>query len=198
MLRKQSLSSEEIAEVEKSIELADLAKPMMRDGLDLSLFTQKEIELMQILEIEHDEYFRKRAEKLRFYPDVLNCSERQAILRCMTYEEMKPFYKILSIEEKNRRLQTLLTRDKVELRRYCEMTKNFVRDPDKKLPNVSIAEITEKYFQIMNEKDEKVYEFKYYFLSDDEKKQITEVYSKSFSKNDNQSLDAFAPMIKFA
>jgi len=35
-------------------------------------------------------------------------------------------------------------------------------------------------------------------LSDDEKKQITEVYSKSFSKNDNQSLDAFAPMIKFA
>ena len=189
-MRKRSLSAEEQQEIEKSIEIADLSKPKMQNGLDMSLFTQKELELMEQLQIMHNNFFRERATKLRFYADLLNDKEKRATLRCMNFEELRPYYQILAVQEKNRRLQSMLTRDKVGLRRYCRMTKEFSSDSsDSGLPKISVAENTENYFKIMNEKSEKIYEEKYYFLSEKNKKQIIEVYSKSIDNSKSENVE---------
>jgi hypothetical protein len=124
MLRKRKVSCEEKEEIERSIELADLAKPVIKDGLDITLFTQKELDLIGELEVEHDRLFRKRAENLKFYPYVLNESESRAVLRCMTYAELRPFFEILSIQEKNRRLQSMLALEKVHARALRRINKD--------------------------------------------------------------------------
>ena len=175
------MSLEEQEEIKRGVELAELTKPVMRDGLDVSLLTQTEVDLMQQFEAEHELLFRRKAEELRFYPDVLNDAESRAVLRCMTYEELRPFYKIMAIKEKNKRLQTMLALKKVDLRRYCNFTKTLSDQDESKLglPDVSIAAITEKYFAIMKEKGEIVYDAKYYFVSGDHKNRIIEVYAKS-------------------
>ena len=181
---------EEEQEIQKSIELADLVKPQMEDGFDLTLFTQTEIELMKKLAKDHKRIFRERAEELRFYPDTLNRKERAAILRCLTYEELKPYYRTLAIEEKNIRLQKLRGHNKVEIRRYTRMTVQFSKvscDDEKDLPDRSIADITEKYFSIMSENEEKAYEDPFYFLNEAHKEQVLKKYSPSMVTN---SIDA--------
>ena len=177
---------EEEQEINDSIELADLVKPRMENGLDVSLFTQKEFDLMNILKKEHEQLFRKRAEELRFYPDTLNRIEKSAILRCMNYEELKPYYRIVAIKEKNRRLQKMMAMDKAELRRYTRMTIQFSKsscDEEKDLPDITIASNTEKYFTIMREREEIVYEAPYYFLSEAHKEEILKIYAKSVTEN---------------
>jgi len=135
---------------------------------------------------DHKQIFRKRAQELRFYPDTLNRKERAAILRCMTYDELKPYYRILAIQEKNIRLQKLLATKKVDIRRYTRMTKQFSKvgcDDEKDLPDRSIAEITEKYFAAMRENGEKVYEDPFYFLNEAHKEQVLKNYAPSMVTN---------------
>jgi hypothetical protein len=177
---------EEQEEINKSIELAELVKPDMKNGLDLSLFTQKEVDLMQELEDEHNRLFRKRAVELRFYPDTLNKKEESATFRCMTYEELKPFYQIVAIQEKNRKLQQMLATKKVEIRRYCRMTRQLSEAgsiDEIGLPDISIASITQNYFSIMRRQGEKTYEIAYYFLSEEHRQRVIEIYASSISKD---------------
>jgi len=184
--RRKKISKEEEEEIQRSIELADLVKPKMDHGLDVSLFTKTELDLMEELEFKHEQVFRKRAEELRFYPDTLNQKERSAVFRCMTYDELKPFYRILAIKEKNVRLQKMLAMDKVDIRKYTRMTIAFsgsVCDDEKQLPDISIAEITQKYFAIMHERDEICYEMPFYFFSDSRREQILKNYARSISLN---------------
>jgi hypothetical protein len=184
--KKKKISEQEQQEIERSIELAELVKPHMENGLDVSLFTKKETELIQKLMSEHNRIFRKRAEELRFYPDTLNRKEKAAILRCMTYDELKPYYGIVAINEKNRRLQEMLALSKVDIRRYCRMTLQFSESgcgDEMDLPDISIARNTESYFAIMRERGEKTYEEPYYFLTDEHKDQVIRIYAKSISKD---------------
>lgn len=180
MKKRARLSEEEAREIEEGIELAELAKPDMgEDGIDLSLLTQKEMDLMGRLQIEHLNFFRRKAIQLRFFPDTLNPKEKRCILRCMSYEELKSYYQILALKEKNRRLQTMLTSNKVQIRKYCRITKNVKKGSnDIDLPDVSIAKNTQRYFELMKKMGEKVYETPYYFLSDAHRSKIKAVYAR--------------------
>jgi hypothetical protein len=190
--RRKKISEDEKEEIKKSVELAELVKPDMENGLDVTLFTQMELDRMNEMQEEHNQLFRKRAEELRFYPDTLNRKERSAVLRCMNYQELKPYYGILAIHEKNRRLQSMLALEKVDIRRYCRMTLQFGKSgytDEFDLPNLSIANNTEKYFSIMRERGEKTYETKYYFLTKEHRKKVLEIYAKSVSNVELAHLD---------
>ena len=175
---------EQEQEIKRSIEIADLIKPQMENGFDISLFTKTELELMEKLEKDHKNIFRKRAEDLRFYPDTLNRKEKAAIFRCLTYVELKPYYFILAIKEKNTRLQQMLSMEKLDIRRYTRMTVQFSGsdcNDEQDLPDISIAEVTDKYFAIMKERGERVYEGPFYFLSDSRKENLLKSYAQSIS-----------------
>ena len=73
-----------------------------------------------------------------------------------------------------------------EIRRYTRMTVQFSKvscDDEKDLPDRSIADITEKYFAIMNENEEKVYEDPFYFLNEAHKEQVLKNYAPSMAIN---------------
>jgi hypothetical protein len=189
---------EEQEEIEQSIELAELVKPDMQNGLDVTLFTQMEIDLMNKMQEEHFQLFRKRAEQLRFYPDTLNRKEKDAILRCMNYDELKPYYLIIAIQEKNRRLQQKMALEKVDIRRYCRMTWQFGKSRHSNeldLPDLSIAKNTEQYFSIMAKLGEKTYETKYYFLTKEHKQKVLEIYVKSVSNEGQAHADHVVSMV---
>jgi hypothetical protein len=179
---------EEEQEIARSIELAELVKPRIENGLDLTLFTQTENDLMKKSWKDHHQIFRRRAEELRFYPDSLNEKEESAILRCMTYQELKYFYRIVAIQEKNRRLQNALAIEKVDIRRYCRMTLQFSKSDcgdTKQIPDISIARNTERYFAIMQKNGERTYEKPYYFFTDEHREKVLKIYAKSISEEPN-------------
>lgn len=172
MRKKNRENEEEIRQ--KNILLADLAKPTLKNGFDVSLFTFKEYEEIEKSQVQHDAVFYSRAEELRFYPDILTKKERKAILRCMTYKELKPYYHIVSIEAKISRLMVLSTMEQIEIRKYTRMThqfndKNFDREI---YSDRNIVEITENYFKIMRQNREKVYEEPYYFLEEKRRQRV--------------------------
>ena len=177
----------------ENILLADLAKPDMKNGLDVSLFTFREKEAMKKAQTEHDIIFRKRAEELRFYPEIISKKEKAATLRCMTYDELRPFYKIVAIHGKNYRLIPLMTLDKVEIRKYCRMTHHFSETSSYDQENYSdktIVHNTKKYFELMTKNSEKVFEEPYYFLDEKRKKRVLRALSNYFPKGGFSELKA--------
>jgi len=176
-------------ELKKELYNSFLAKPCIREGFDLSLITYFESLQLVKSHVEHEKIFRKRAEELRFYPDVLSEKERYAILRCMTYSELEPYYQKGAIFEKNKRLQKCLSLDeKIDVRIYCLMTKHFSelgpiykQDPQ----DLDIGVFTERYFEIMRKYGERVYEEPYYFLNEEHKKRVLQAHSEFFSEEEN-------------
>jgi len=170
-----------------------LTKPIIREGLDLSLFTRMENSQLAKSQVEHEKIFRKRAEELRFYPDVLSEKERYIILRCMTYNELKPCYQIGAILEKNKRLQKCLSLDeKIDIRIYCIITKHFseLGPVFKEGPqDVDIGVFTERYFEIMRKYEERVYEEPYYFLNEEHKKRVLKAYAEFDSEEKNSEFE---------
>ena len=174
----QNLSEEEI---DQELLQSDFAKPIMMGSLDTSLITIKESRIMNKNSDKHFKIVRKRAEQLRFYPDTLTQKERIATFRCLSYEELKPFYKVGALIDKNNRLQKNLSmEEKMEVRFYVFMLHHFSKsmvwsmDPD----DVAIAFFTFRYFEIMSEHEEKVYEKPFYYISEKQKKRVLKADEK--------------------
>jgi hypothetical protein len=165
----------------------------MKGGIDYSLMTLTEIKIEGENSSKHDKYVRKRADELGFYPDTLTDDERIATLKCLSYEELKPFYKAVALYEKNQRLQKSLSSiDKIDVRIYAAITRHFSEyGPAFRadLEDGDIGVFTSRYFEIMKEQGEKVYEESLYFLSEERKKRVLEAYAKISSESDEFGLD---------
>ena len=174
-------------EIKKTVLESDLAKPVIVNGVDISLMTIKELLVEAENVAEHEKIVRKRADELSFYPDTLSEEERVATLKCLSYEELRPFYKAGALYEKNHRLQKNLSlEEKIDVRIYVLLSTHFSeygpafrRDPD----DVDVGLFTKRYFEIMKKHGEEVYEEPFYFVDEKRKKRALIAYAKLDAKN---------------
>ena len=160
----------------------ELGQPFMRDGLDYSLLTLGEWKLIYELEAKHNRIIEERSRELRFRPEYgLSEKERDATMRCMTYEELQPIFKGGAIFEKCKRMMDDLTlKEKVDVRIYRIITVHFSEFGPifKSLSDEKIFVWTEGYYRIMKKHDLLTFEEPYSFLSDEHKRRVLEVGSK--------------------
>jgi len=162
---------------------SDLENPCIVNDADVSLMSAEELKLKFMLTAEHEKLVKKRAEELRFYPDTLTREERDAVLACLTFEEMKPLFKTEMIFQKNQRLMKELSpEEKIDVRIYCNITLHFSEYgpmfEDGVLDDEALFIWTERYFRIMNRHGALVYENPYYFLTSDRRKRVLEAAAK--------------------
>jgi hypothetical protein len=154
---------------------------MVRD-LDFSLFTIEEFELHYKLTQKHERLVEERARELRFYPELgLSDNERNATLRCMTYNELKPIRTIETLYKKIERITKELSKEELEdVRIYSNITIHFSEYGPKfsKLDDENVYIWTEIYSRIMERHDFPTFEKPYSFLTKQEQERVLEAGSK--------------------